>query len=112
MRIVIAPDSFKTVLDARSIAAHLAEGVRRARSDAEILISPMADGGEGTLDCLVDSAAGKRRRVAAHDPLGRPIEVIVGLINQVATAVVELAKVSGYALVPPESRNPLVTTTF
>ncbi|HUN81637.1 MAG TPA: glycerate kinase [Phycisphaerae bacterium] len=111
MRVVIAPDSFKTALDAASVARCMAEGVRRARPDAEIVEIPMADGGEGTLEVLVNSARGNRRRVAAHDPLGRPIQVTVGLINQAATAVIELAQVSGYGLVPPDKRDPLITST-
>ena len=112
MLVVIAPDSFKGVLSARAAADALAEGVRLARPDAELAIVPMADGGEGTLDVMVDAARGNRRRVQASGPLGDPVEAVVGLINQAATAVIELASVSGYTLIPPGRRDPLKTSTY
>jgi glycerate kinase len=112
MRVVIAPDSFKGVLDAQSAAEAIAAGVRRARPGAEIDLVPMADGGEGSLDVLVDAARGHRRRAPAHGPLGDEIDVTIGLINDAATAVIEMARVSGYALVPAHPRDPLRATTF
>jgi glycerate 2-kinase len=112
MRVVIAPDSFKGVLSAGAAARAIAEGVRRARPQVDISLIPMADGGEGSLDVLVDAARGNRRRVPASGPLGDSVEVAVGLINQAATAVIELAAVSGYTLIPPQLRNPLKTSTY
>jgi len=112
MRVVVAPDSFKGVLDAPAAAEAIAAGVRRARPDAEIDVVPMADGGEGTLDCLLAAGGGNRRRVATHGPLGDEVTATVGLIDQAATAVVELAKAAGYGLVPDDKRDPLVTTTY
>lgn len=112
MRVLVAPDSFKSVLDARRAAEAIARGVRRARPKADVLIVPMADGGEGTLDVLVDVAQGQRRVVAASGPLSDRLEATVGLIRQASTAVLELASVAGYMLVPPELRNPLKTTTY
>lgn len=112
MRIVVAPDSFKDALGATAVAAAIAEGLRRGRSDGEILCIPMADGGEGTLDVLLDAVGGRRQRVAATGPLGEPVEVAVGLIHQASTAVIESALVSGYGLVQKERRDPLVATTY
>lgn len=112
MRVVVAPDSFKGVLDARAAARAIAVGVQRSHRDAEVVQVPMADGGEGTLDVLVDAARGKRRRVKASGPLGDPVEVTVGLVNQASTAVIELASAAGYTLVPRERRNPLKTSTY
>lgn len=112
MRILIAPDSFKGVLDARRAAEAIARGVHRARSEAEVSVVPMADGGEGTLDILVEALHGQRRQVVASGPLGEPVEATIGLIRQASTAVVELASVAGYELVPPNLRNPLKTTTY
>jgi len=112
MRIIVAPDSFKGVLDARRAAHALALGIRRARPDADVLEIPMADGGEGTLDALVDAHKGNRRKVPAIGPLGDPVEAAIGLIREASTAVIELASVVGYSLVPPDLRNPLKTTTY
>jgi glycerate kinase len=72
----------------------------------------MADGGEGTVDALLEALDGNRRRVTAAGPLGEQVEGIVGLINQAATAVIELACFAGYALVPPGCRDPLKTSTY
>ena len=112
MRIVIAPDSFKGVLDARSVARAIEEGVRRAMPLAEIIRAPMADGGEGTLDILVDALQGQRRRLRTTGPTGQPVESSIGLVRDAATAVIESAQVIGYHLVPPERRDPLRTTTL
>ncbi len=112
MRVVIAPDSFKGSLDARSAAAAIAEGVRRVARRAELVVKPMADGGEGTLDILVDAGGGVRRSVRATGPLGEPVEGPVGLVRHATAAVIEAASFAGYALVPPERRDPLKTTTY
>ena len=112
MRIVVAPDSFKDALGASAVATAIAEGLRRGRGDHEIICIPMADGGEGTLDVLLGAVAGRRQRVAATGPLGEPVDVTVGLINQASTAVIESALVSGYGLVPQDRRDPLRATTY
>jgi len=112
MRIIVAPDKFKGVLDARSAAEAIAEGVLRARPHAEVAVVPMADGGEGTLEALLTALTGNRRIVRATGPLGDPVEATIGLITQAATAVIELASVSGYTLVPPDRRDPLKTSTY
>ncbi|MBN2560114.1 MAG: glycerate kinase [Phycisphaerae bacterium] len=112
VRVVIAPDSFKGVLDARRAAEAIARGVRRARPDAVAVIVPMADGGEGTLDVLVNAANGNRRRITTTGPMGGPLEVTIGLIHQASTAVIELASMAGYALVPAEQRDPLTASTY
>lgn len=111
-RVVVAPCSFKGVLTARQAGEAIALGIRRARPEARIDVVPMADGGEGTLDVLVDAEKGNRRRVAAHGPLGEPIEAPVGLIRHATTAVIELASIAGYAMVSAGGRDPLKTSTF
>jgi len=112
VRVVVAPDSFKGSLGAAEAAEAIAAGVRQARPDADIVVLPMADGGEGTLDVLVAAHRGLRRIVQATGPLGDPVRAAVGLVHQASTAVVELAGVAGYTLIPPHARNPLKTTTF
>ncbi|HRW53520.1 MAG TPA: glycerate kinase [Phycisphaerae bacterium] len=112
MRVVIAPDSFKGSIDATSAAAAIAEGLRRARPDVSAIECPLGDGGEGTLDVLLAATNGERRVVNAYDPVGRPIDVPVGLSKDGATAIIELARASGYNLLEPHERNPLLTSTF
>jgi len=109
--VLVAPDSFKGSLNAREAAEALAEGIREARPSARIDPCPMADGGEGTLDVLLAAHRGRRRRVAAHTPDGRPRDADVGLIDQASTAVVELAAIAGLPLVRAEQRDPLRLTT-
>lgn len=110
--VLIAPDSFKTAIDAPTAARAIARGIHAAKPDVQTLEAPMADGGEGTLEIILEATNGLRRRVAATGPLGELIDVTVGLIRQATSAVIELATVAGYALVPHEKRNPLKTTTY
>lgn len=112
MRIVVAPDSFKGTLTAAEAADAMAAGLRRVRPDAEIDLVPMADGGEGTIDCILACVPGLRRRVAVHDALGRAFEAPIALINNAATAVVELAAIAGLAMLSPDKRDPLTTSTL
>lgn len=112
MKIVVAPDSFKENLSAREAADALAKGVRDVIDDAEVVCVPLADGGEGTVEAMVDATGGEfvRREVTA--PLGDVVEACFGILGDGTTAVIEMASASGLPLVPTEKRNPLVTTTF
>jgi glycerate 2-kinase len=112
MRVVIAPDSFKEALDAVGVAEALAEGWLRARPEDEVDLLPMADGGEGTVDALVRATGGTRCTVQAPGPLNTPVEAFYGLLEDGATAVIEMAAASGLPLVPVEARNPCLTTTL
>ncbi len=112
MRIVVAPDKFKGVLSAPAAAEAIAAGIARCAKGADIDTMPMADGGEGTLDILVKARQGQRRLIRATGPLGEPIEAPIGLVDGASAAVIELATLAGYSLVPPERRDPLRTTTY
>jgi len=111
MRVVLAPDSFKESLSAPAVAAALAEGWRRVLPDAEIVLAPMADGGEGTVEALVSATGGHARTVAVHGPLGEPVTARYGVLGDGTTAVIEMAEASGLALVPADRRNPAIATT-
>ncbi len=111
MRVVVAPDSFKGSLDAAAVCAAVEEGVRRARPDAEVLRVPMADGGEGTLDCFLGALGGTEVRLECADPLGRPVRARYGLSGDGRSAVVELAAASGLPLVAEDERDPLRADT-
>lgn len=112
MRIVIAPDSFKGSLTALEASRAMERGVRKVFPDAECDLLPLADGGEGTVDALVNATGGSLYAEDVHDPLGRPIKACWGLLGDGHTAVVEMAAASGLPLLAEEERNPLVTSTF
>ncbi|TDL66345.1 glycerate kinase [Rhodococcus qingshengii] len=111
MKIVIAPDSFKESLSAFEAANAIERGFRGVIPDAEYIKIPMADGGEGTVQSLVDSTGGSKVEVTVTGPLGEPVLSFFGLLGDGKTAVIEMAAASGLHLVPVEKRNPLVTTT-
>ena len=112
MKIAIAPDSFKGILTASEAAASIEQGLRKAFNDCEILKIPMADGGEGTVQAMVDASGGKIVSLEVSDPLGRKIKADYGIMGDGTTAVIEMAAASGLPLLSQEERNPLETTTF
>jgi glycerate kinase len=112
MRIVIAPNAFKGSLSAVQAAEAIAEGVRVVAPDADLVLVPIADGGDGTVDALVVATQGERRTVRVRGPLGDPVDAEYGLIDAGSTAVIEMAKAAGLALVPPAKRDPRITTTY
>ncbi len=109
MRFLIALDSFKGSLSSYEAGTAAAEGIRRAIPDAEILIFPMADGGEGTIDALA-TMGGKIVCKTVTGPIGLPVNAKYLILNS-GTAVLEMSSAAGLPLVPPEKRNPLYTTT-
>ncbi len=112
MKIVIAPDSFKGSLTALQVAEAIETGLRRVFPDATIEKIPMADGGEGTVQSLVDATDGEILTAQVLDPLGNPIDAQYGVLGDGVTAVIEMAAASGLTLVPPDKRDPRITTTY
>src|SRR6202022_2196320 len=112
MRIVIAPNAFKGSLSAQDAAGAIAEGVRAVALDAELVLLPIAEGGDGTVDAMVAATNGEHRTLRVRGPLGDPVDAGYGLIGQRSTAVIEMAKAAGLALLPPDKRDPRVTTTY
>lgn len=111
MKIVIAPDSFKESLSALQAARAIEKGFRDVFPEAEYVLIPMADGGEGTVQSLVDATGGTVIEKRVTGPLGEPVDAFFGLLGDGKTAVIEMAAASGLHLVPNEKRNPLLTTT-
>jgi glycerate kinase len=111
MKIVLAPDSFKESLSARAAALAMERGVRRAIPGAQTVLLPIADGGEGTMETLVFATGGEVHGARVTGPLGSRVAARYGTLGDGATAVVEMAEASGLHLVPPEKRDPRVTTT-
>jgi glycerate kinase len=112
MKIVIAPQGFKGNLTALEVAHAIEKGIRRVVPDATTAIKPMADGGEGTVQALVDATGGKIMVTGVTGPLEERVEAHWGILADQTTAVIEMASASGLPLVPPEKRNPLITTTY
>ena len=111
MKVVIAPQGFKAGIAGLEAAQAIARGVIAAVPDAEIVLAPVADGGDGTLHALVDGTGGKVFTSMVSGPLGPQLEALWGVMGDGSTAVVEMALASGLALVPQRRRNPRLTTT-
>jgi len=112
MKIVVAPDSFKGSLTAVEVADAIGQGVREIFPEAKIVKIPMADGGDGTVQCLVNATGGKILREKVTGPLGDEVLASYGILGDKKTAVIEMAEASGLTLVPENKRNPLITTTY
>jgi glycerate kinase len=111
MKIVIAPQGFKGSLSALEIARAIEEGIRRAVPDAGTVLVPVADGGDGTLQALVDSSGGRIITTTVTGPLGPPVKAQWGAMGDGQTAVIEMARASGLALITRKERDPLRATT-
>jgi glycerate kinase len=111
MRLVAAPNPFKGSLGAPQAASAIARGVAQVFPQAEVLLVPVADGGEGTVEALVAAAGGELRGFEVQGPLSGRVEAALGLIEGGRTAVVELASASGLGLVPADLRDPRLAST-
>jgi glycerate kinase len=112
LNILVAPDKFRGSLEAADVCRAVTEGILLAYPDADVTSIPLADGGEGTARILTGQARGSYMKVKVSDPLGRPIEAEYGLSEDKQTAFIEMAAASGLALLLPQERNPLLTSTF
>lgn len=111
MKILIAPDSYKNALSALQVAKCIEKGILKSMPGAETLTVPMADGGEGTVESVVDATGGRYIKVRVRDPLSREVESSFGISGDGSTAVIEMAAASGIQLITAEERNPMLTTT-
>ena len=111
MKIIIAPQGFKASISGLAAAQAIARGVSAAVPHAETILAPVADGGDGTLNALVDATGGQTFTTTVTGPLGQPIDAQWGVMGDRQTAVIEMALASGLALIPQRRRNPRTTTT-
>ena len=111
-RVVVAPDSFKGSASSPQVARAITRGMASVLPWAHFEQVPMADGGEGTAEAVVEAAAGRWVEAVVTGPLGEPVKARLGLVDGGQTAVVEMAQASGLTLVPPHRRDPRVTTTY
>ena len=112
MNITIAIDSLKGSLSSIEAGRAIKNGIRKVYPDAKVSIRPVADGGEGTVDALVEGMNGQIHQISVTGPLGQPVTAKYGIISRTNTAVMEMSQAAGITLVPEEKRNPLYTTTY
>jgi len=112
MKIVVAPDSFKGSLSAKEAADSIRRGILRIYRDIDVVCVPMADGGEGTVQPMVDATAGEIIHVTVHGPLLSKVDAFYGILGDGETAVIEMAAASGLPLVSDEQRDPMIASTY
>lgn len=112
MKILIASDSYKHCLSSKEVGECLREGIMEKMPETTVVIVPIADGGEGTVDALVDLAGGEKVSVSVHGPMMKETTAQFGLIDNGRTAVMEMSAASGIELLKDEELDPLKTTTF
>lgn len=112
MKIVIAPDSFKESLSAKQVCQAIENGFKETFPHADYHHLPLADGGEGTVDVLMQGLTGERKASLVEGPLGERVYAHWALLDEGKTALIEIAAASGLDLTQPEQRNPLITSTY
>ncbi len=112
MRIVVAPQALKGSLTAAEVGQAIALGIQQVYPQAETVLIPVADGGEGTVQTLVDATGGEIVTQTVTGPLGTQVTAFFGLLGDGETAAIEMASCAGLPLVPMEQRDPRITTTY
>lgn len=112
MKAIVAIDSLKGSLSSMEAGTAIADGIHLADAEAEVVVRPLADGGEGTVEALVAGMNGELVHVCVTGPLGAPQECDYGMIPATKTAIMEMSAAAGITLVPDEQKNPLHTTTY
>ncbi len=110
MKVLVAPDKFKGSLTSAEAASLIGEAFKN--NGFEVITSPLADGGEGTVDAITSAVGGRKKVVLAKGPLGRSLESFIGLIKDGKEAVIEMAAASGLHLLEPAEYNLLKTSTY
>lgn len=112
MRVVVAIDSLKGSLSSLEAGSAISEGIKKVMPESEIVIRPLADGGEGTVEALTLGMNGRQEKIVVTGPMGRPVEAVYGIIDATRTAIVEMSAAAGITLVEESEKNPLNTTTY
>ena len=112
MKVVVAIDSFKGSLSSLQAGNAVKEAIRRLDGNAEVLVKPLADGGEGTVEALAETSNAEMVEIQVNGPLMKPVIAKYCIFKDTNTAVIEMAAASGITLISLEDRNPLETTTF
>ncbi|WP_435788030.1 glycerate kinase [Clostridium sp.] len=112
LTILLAPDSFKESMSAKEVCEAMERGIKKVDKNINCIQVPMADGGEGTMQSLVDATGGSIYSLNVIGPLGNEVEASYGILGDGETGMLEMASASGIHLVSAEKRNPLTTTTY
>ena len=112
MKVVVAIDSLKGSLSSMKAGLAIKEGVLAAQPDAEVIVKPLADGGEGTTDALIEGMNGERIDLTVTGPMHTPVDAYYGYLKDTNTAVMEMASAAGITLVPDSEKNPLLATSY
>ena len=110
-KFVLIPDSFKGTLSSTEICSIMQAGIKKHYPNAEIVSIPVADGGEGSVDCFLTALGGEKIFVKAKNPYFEDMQGFYGIINNGNTAVIEMSAVAGLPLVE-NRKNPMLTTTY
>ena len=111
-KIVVAIDSFKGSLTTFEAGKAIEEAAKEVYKDIEVRISPIADGGEGTVEAVISATNGELVKTVVCNPLGERIEAAYGFIPHTKTAIIEMSAAAGITLISESERNPMNTTTF
>lgn len=112
MKVVIAIDSLKGSLSSMEAGMAIKDGILEAKPDAEVIVKPLADGGEGTTDALIEGMNGERIDLTVTGPMHTPVDAYYGYLKDTNTAVMEMASAAGITLVPDSEKNPLLATSY
>lgn len=112
MKVVVAIDSLKGSLSSMEAGLAIKEGVLAAQPDAEVIVKPLADGGEGTTDALIEGMNGERIDLTVTGPMHTPVDAYYGYLRETNTSVMEMASAAGITLVPDKEKNPLLATSY
>lgn len=112
MKVVIAIDSLKGSLSSMEAGMAIKDGILAAKPDAEVIVKPLADGGEGTTDALIEGMNGERIDLTVTGPMHIPVDAYYGYLKDTNTAVMEMASAAGITLVPDSEKNPLLATSY
>lgn len=112
MKVVIAIDSLKGSLSSMEAGFAIKDGILNAHADADVVVKPLADGGEGTTDALIEGLGGERIDLTVTGPMGTPVSCYYGYLKDTNTAVMEMASAAGITLVPDAKKDPWKATTY
>lgn len=112
MKVVITIDSLKGSLSSMEAGMAIKDGILAAKPDAEVIVKPLADGGEGTTDALIEGMNGERIDLTVTGPMHTPVDAYYGYLKDTNTAVMEMASAAGITLVPDSEKNPLLATSY
>ena len=112
MKVVVAIDSLKGSLTSMEAGLAVKDGILAARPDADVIVKPLADGGEGTTDALIEGLNGTRVDLTVTGPMGTNVSAYYGYLEESSTAIIEMATAAGITLVPSDRQNPMAATTY